>query len=616
MACRLLLLVLLFAPPGFAEEASDTGAAPATTDTRPSIEHLQQLARDGAPELALRLVDQQQPAISLDTLKSWSELESMRLQLLQILERHEDRLKRLRQDLANPIIQRLQGTYPLWLKTELARTLLQLGRYRDALKPLRHLLWYDNPYAESEHYAEWRRLVIRAYLGLNRLDDAQRAMQRYFQDYGDTQNTDLEWQLQQASLLLRTHRPADAIPLLDGIGRSDARGLLLLAQFQAKVYSADKIHKELQANLANPNLTDQDRDTYRLVQYLLDKTRLNLPGELQSLQVLLSQESLKLPLALFPVTDTDLSADNLWDLYTQWGKQLANAAGLLRGDDNAWYLEADQRSGKHPRQAMALLSVLGFHARDQVHREQALEAIAALLDKQDKGLELISKLFLAPRHFPRLQIVPRSIRYGLVDYALSRARLDMAARYMETLPQPPKGEDDFAWQLRRARILILGGQYEEGGYILTGLIETPDELAPERVDALMQVLFDLQNIQQHPLALKLFSQLQQRRLPPKTAREILFWKAESYEKLGQYESAAWLFLESAKPLDDKYDPWFETATYRAGDAMLTAGLLDDARRQFTRLLHITSSETRRAVLRQKLQQILLKQNAARATGGK
>ena len=594
----------------------DQAPVPLQQDTHPSIQHLQQLARAGAPELALRLVDRQQPPIALDNLKLWSQLENLRLQLLEILDRHQARLKRLQDDLDNPIVKRLEGTYPLWLKTQKAKTLLQLGRYTEALKPLRELLWYDNPYAESEHYAEWRRLIIRAYLGLNQLDDAQRAMQRYFQDYGDTQNTDLEWQLQQASLLIRTGRPGDAIPLLEGIGRSDARGLLLLAQFRAKLFSADKIRDQIKTDLENTYLTDQDRNTYRLVDYLIDTAQLDIASQVGSLQLLLSQDELKVPLALFPVSEADLSADKLWDLNERWGYQLANQAGLLLGDDAAWYLQASNRLAKQPGQAVALLTVLGFHARDEVHRQQALEAIATQLDKQDNGLELIQRLFQSPQHFTRLQQVPRNIRYRLVDYALSRARLDMAARFMETLPQPPAGEDDFAWQLRRARILILGGQYQEGAAALRAIIQSPAELAPERTDALMQVLFDLQNVEQHKIALALFTQMEQRSLPAKLVREINFWKAESYEKLGQYESAAWLFLKSAKPLDDQYDPWFETATYRAGDAMLKAGLLDDARHQFNRLLRITANQNRRTVLRQKLQQILLKQNAAKAGDGR
>ena len=115
--------------------------------------------------------------------------------------------------------------------------------------------------------------------------------------------------------------------------------------------------------------------------------------------------------------------------------------------------------------------------------------------------------------------------------------------------------------------MILGGQYNKGEAVLYELLANHDSLEPKEIDPFMQVVFDFQNVDEHHRALKLVEQLQAYPLTPKVHREIIFWRAESLQALGDYEQAAYLFLKSARPLDNVIDPWFHTASFRAAESM-------------------------------------------------
>ena len=310
----------------------------------------------------------------------------------------------------------------------------------------------------------------------------------------------------------------------------------------------------------------------------------------------------------FPDVKKYVDVDKLWQVYQDFGFQIANQDNLLRGDDEAWYLKAGNLFEQKPLYAKVLYVVLAFNAQQQYHKTIAFQQLIILLEKNKTELELINKLFMKSRRITDIEQVPAIVRYRLVDYALSRADLKSAAKLMEKLQQPPEGEEVFDWGLRRARILILGGQYEEGFQVLNELAKAAEEITESQIDQYMQVVFDLQNIQQHGLALSAFSKLDQYPLNVKLQREIAYWKAESFQAKGEYEQAAYLYLKSAKPLDNTYDPWYHTASFKAAESLAQAGLIDDARRRYVLLLKITASAARKAVIRQRLQQLRLQQS--------
>jgi hypothetical protein len=101
-------------------------------------------------------------------------------------------------------------------------------------------------------------------------------------------------------------------------------------------------------------------------------------------------------------------------------------------------------------------------------------------------------------------------------------------------------------------------------------------------------------------------------------REIYYWKAESKYELQLYDQAAMLYMKSAKAGDATMsDLWAQSARFKASDALLKAELYDDAQHAYTELLRITASDSRKRLIRQKLQHIrLLRSNDAREASEK
>ena len=93
-------------------------------------------------------------------------------------------------------------------------------------------------------------------------------------------------------------------------------------------------------------------------------------------------------------------------------------------------------------------------------------------------------------------------------------------------------------------------------------------------------------------------------------REIFFWKAESLFALEDYAGAAWLYLRSAMMADQTESAlWAQSARFKAAGALVKAGLYDDAQTMYTELLRFIASDSRKALIKQHIQQIRLLRNA-------
>jgi hypothetical protein len=134
----------------------------------------------------------------------------------------------------------------------------------------------------------------------------------------------------------------------------------------------------------------------------------------------------------------------------------------------------------------------------------------------------------------------------------------------------------------------------------------------DKVDRYLQVVFDLQSIEQHALALRLLDLLPLEKMDAKLQRELYYWKAESEAALEQHAQAAWLYLKSALTTDASMsDLWAQSARFKAAGELTSAGLYDDANLAYSELLAITVSKSRKILIQQKLQQLRLLSNAAK-----
>lgn len=576
------------------------------TITFESLAQLDELSFLGVPALALSLLEQEQIKHQPFTV-DWYAFEYKRIGLLSSLERWSDIIERAQWlfDSASPgkhITRRVR----LWFETQQVMAKLQLKQSEQALLQLQNLIWRTKVENKGDALlAVWRRLVIRAYLQQQRDNDARRALLRYDQDY-ETDKTDIDWMLLQAQVLLRTQRPKQAILLLQQISTddaTDAEALLLIAKLQYQPDKAPRIKQQIQEKINGVALSYADRWAYAYVAWQAAKIMSDAQAQIANLELMLTLD------LTYPVFDEHykVNADDLWVMYAAVGMTIANQHGLLFGDDEQWQQLSDKLLVSEPEKALALNAALVLQANTMSSLlSQQHKTIVEILEQRDNGLELINQLYLHSVKVSDVGVLSAEVRFRLVDYALSEGGYYEAALIMSSLDEPPQGKTLFDWRMRKARVLVLQGEYEQSETLIRSTFAEKATISRAELDRYIQVVFDFQTVQQHQKALRLFALLDIDSLDEKLRRELYFWKAESYSALQKYDRAAMFYLESAYAVSGaNSDLWAQSARFKAAQALVQAGIYSDAENVFSTLLQITASDSRKALINQNLQKIRL-----------
>ncbi len=567
-----------------------------------ALEQVAQLARLGAPQLALRRIDAAQPDVQ-SSLSEWMAWEQERLHILDSQNMHAELVRRVD---ARPAA--IDGRFERIAVQLKADAQLELGQPEAARATVRSLLWSTNAEPESGEVQRWRRLIVRSYLTENRNADAQLALSRYRQDFGD-ENADWRWL--SARVALQAGDAEHSLRLLSHDDSGQGRLLRLAAELQLAPGKVTAIEEAAAREAEKNDQVGLQRAFWGLAARAAGqagKPEAEIRHLERALSVASDQQSMDLQL--------DLSADRLWAAYQALGQNIGNQEQRLLGDDEDWYFPAVDAVTSDPLRARILFAVLAEHGSSVEHRTLAHEYLVALLDDLPQGEILIRRIYLESRRFESADDVPPVIRHRLVDDALEAGQLHAASRLMDSLAVPPSGGDQFEWNLRRVRVNVLTGNADAGIELLARLL-TDEELSwtRERIDRLLQVVFDLQALGKHEPALEVFAALAGKSLEPLQMRELLFWMADSRLALEEYELAAHLYLRSAVHLDPlAMDPWAQTARYEAARALARAGLTSDARRIFTSLQRATQDPARKAVLESEIQRLRLLGDAGGAGG--
>lgn len=569
---RWVLVLLLFcAPPVFAGDSE--------------LMRIERLASAGASELALQLLDQEQ--IHLKDPAAWARWEQVRIELLAQAERWQELQQRV-QDLPGNV----PANFLRWARGQQVRANLALGQGEHAIGILRRLIWSAGN--ETDELPEWRRQLVRAYLDADRPADAATAVLRYEQDYGPT---DPDWRRLRARVLLANDRPQEARALLGDDRAPEAQALYLLAAMRSGALTPQETAQRAATQAQRAGIARTVRAELWVV---AARAQAALGAYEEQLQALAN--------AIGAGGSTGLLAadgSTLWETFRQYGRVLGNQRQLLTGNDDDWLRAGQAVAPRHPLRASALYAVLTATGSPSGKRT-AHARLALLLEAQPQGTALLRAMYIKRNADADLSDLPAPVCLRLADVALANSDFPLASRLMGNLSEPPVGAEQWFWQLRRARILILGGDYEGGADALSQLLDRNRELSRDQLDRLMQVLFDLQRVGAHARALELFAKLPLPEESLKLRREVLYWRADSHKALGEYAKAAQLYLESAwLPGAEKTDQWSQTAQYQAADALAQAGLTNDARRIYQRLLALTTDSGRRAVLNSRLQQLSL-----------
>lgn len=579
---RIGLLFLVAVSAGSAE-ALDAGG----------LRDLAQLARLGAPQLALRRMDAEQPAPD-ENLVDWMAWEQERLQILHNQGMHQELVERLA-SLPDAVEERFLRL-ALSLKAD---ALLQLGEADRSRATARELLWFHNAAAEPLELETWRRLIVRSYVLENRSEDAGLALLRYRQDFGGEA---AEWRWLNARVMLQSGRAQAAFRLLENDASPEGQLLRMVAELAAFPDRAVRIEAAAVKAAKETELPGLQGAYWALAAQAA--RRANKPFE----QVRYLETALSLP------TERELThallevdADYLWESYLELGKQIGNQEQRLIGSDEDWYFPATEALEKDPLRARVMFSVLGEFGSSAESRSVAHGYLVGMLDELPNGKVLVRRLYLESARYSDARKLPPVIRHRLIDEALQAGDLQTASRLMEGLSAPATGADAFEWELRRARVYIYTGEVNTGVRMLEKLLSKQDQQWDDkRIDRFLQVVFDLQTVQQHQQALLLFSAVLEKPVDEQQRRELLFWMADSLQALEKYDEAAYLYLKSAALQDPMaMDPWAQTARYHAAKALVEAGLLEDARQIYSSLLRATRDASRRAVLENEIQRLHL-----------
>jgi hypothetical protein len=561
---------------------------PACAADNAELERVHALTKGGATQLALRLLDQHQPAATQT--KAWMQWEKERYALYRAQRNWVQLAER-----ASNLPADLPPEFVHWAKAEAARAHLSASDAEGARRVLRNLLWQEQ--GSRDERADWRQLVIRSYLIENNVNDALTAVQQYRADF---QVNSAAWRQLEATILIRAGKPKEAYALVGGIKTHDGQLLTLLAGLQGDMLPpAMVLTRALSLAEETRNKPVLNHQAWLLVAEAA--TRANDPlRRIYALErALTDAREHAAPDALLAA-----NADDLWQAYERYAEAEGNEARLLVGNDAAWLKKAEAYKRDDALPARAFYAFLLGHAGLDTRKLAQQRFTDSLIE--DGRAEVLRALYSASRRYPDLKAVPEYTRYRLAGQALADYDIAFAARLMQGLENPPAGEDPDSWALRRARVLIYAGDQRGALQLLNGILAGKKKLDDAFAERYIQVLFDLQAAEHHTQAIALLEAVFQLATNPRIQRESLYWTADSKAALGEHQQAAELYLRSATyqhPTGG--DMWGQTARYHAAEELGKAGLTQDARLVYQALLRHADDAKQRAVIERNIQQLWL-----------
>jgi len=553
-----------------------------------ALERIRALTKGGATQLALRLLDQYQPAATQT--EAWMLWEKERYALYRAQHNWAPLAER-----ATSLPAGLPPEFVHWAKTEAARARLSANDAEGARRVLRDLLWQEQ--GSRDERAEWRQLVIRSYLIENNVSDALTALQQYHEDF---QVSSPAWRQLEATILIRAGKPKEAYALVGDIKTHDGQLLTLLAGLQGEMLPpATVLTRALSLAEETRNKPALNHQAWLLVAEAAERANDPLRRMYALERALTNAREHAAPDALLAA-----NADDLWQVYEDYAEAVGNEARLLVGNDAAWLKKAESYQRDDAMQARAFYAFLSGHAGIETRKLAQQRFTDSLIE--DGRAEVLRALYTTSRRYPDLKAVPEYARYQLADQALAGYDITFAARLMQGLENPPAGEDPDSWALRRARVLIYAGDQSGAVQLLNGILAGKKNLDDAFAERFIQVLFDLQAAGQHTQVIALLETVFQLNKNPRIQRECLYWMADSKAALGEHQQAAELYLRSATyqhPTGG--DMWGQTARYHAAEELGKAGLTQDARLVYQALLRHADDAKQRAVIERNIQQLWL-----------
>jgi tetratricopeptide (TPR) repeat protein len=564
---RLLLL-------GWAVLAAGTASA-SDEFTQQTLEPIDALLASQAWQLALRSIDAaQRDAVTAQ----WQDLERRRLLAyahLPDVAALSDRVAKLPAD--TPV------EFRRWALTQLLEAAFaahDLTRAQAALDQLSDI-------SDAVDTKLWRVRLVRAYADSGQLDNALSAFAPLA---GDSDARALR-----AELLVRGGHAREAFETVAGLKSPEAALWRVIAAKQLGLYAADDVVRELALLVRKL----KGRADLQRIAWLV---RADAAGEVGQLarRVNSLEQAFRLdpkPAAgVYPTTP-----DDLWSAYFAFARHIAETEDLSVGP--AAIARADAYRKGNPYAARALYAWSAVEANSADVRAVAQERLVAALSAG--GLDAVTRALYPQSTRMTVADVPDAVRRALMTEALARHDLPAAAKFARDLDAAPPDMSERDWTLRRARLMLYGGEEKAAVELLDRLV-TEDDFDVEFARRYLQVVFDLQAMNEHGDALRLLDSVYTRVDDADLHRELLFWEAQSAAALKHYANAAALYLRSARfGGKDGSDRWGQSARYRAADVLAKGGMTKDAEAVYRGLLKETPDPDQRVLIEQNIERLWL-----------
>jgi len=505
-----------------------------------------------------------------------------------LLER-QAQLNQLTNEIAGAF-EKAQGALRVELGLRLGDILLRTNKPHEARKVFETLA--EEVAGDTGIHQQILERIVRADFHEGRYPEALRAARDVEIQYSPDQPS---WRKLLGMVLLASGESAEAATVLNELSSVEARLWGVYARWMDETLSSGAALIEI----GEIKIPADDRRVAALRSAMIVKIANAL--EFADTRVLALEALVQSPVELPPLVQID-APGWLIETYSALAEPLIGEAELSLNNPEGitGYLNRPDSQSDVGRRAVAV-SLLRL-ARD--HTSSDVITLWLIHHLIEQGLNrLITFFFIdGPLGVDLKQLHPEAIML-LVDETLRVNDLPLAARLQSLMDGPPAGVDHGAWTVRTARILILGGEAVRGAHQLGEWLAGIQQITPDSLDRVMQIMFDLQFIGEHRLALKLFEVAAPLAQTEGHRRELFFWSAQSFYEIGDFALSAAYYLESARLAGERNPFWEKSALYQAAQALESALFYDDAAKVYNRLLGSSPDPKMQAKLRYRLAQI-------------
>ncbi|HCK75646.1 MAG TPA: hypothetical protein DHW07_00715 [Gammaproteobacteria bacterium] len=483
-----------------------------------------------------------------------------------------------------------QGDLRLELGLRLGDLLLRTGNPERARAVFQQLLAQDIPRAGAVQ--QLRQRIVLSYFDEGRFYDAADLAEHLTSDFGSDQPS---WLLLRALIALSQARPDEALALLSEEVSVEAGLWRVFAGWKAKELSATAALVAI-GKIKVPADTGEILALRSAMIALIAESPEHARTRAGALESLVQKPS-ALPELLKIDTKLELLAT-----YAEIARMTLAQEGISLDELEAvWNYLGKKGSGYALSQRALGMSLLLQEKATGKPLSADSWLIRHLIETGVPGL--IPVFFGDEGIAAEIETVSQTSLMLLVDEALRREDLPSAARLQARIAAPVPGIDPDTWAVRTARIHVLGGNVELGAQQLGDWLSSLEGLSPASIDRAMQIMFDLQFIGEHRLALDLFQLIAPLARTPGHRRELFYWSGQSWVGLKDYGRGAAFFLESARLSGEQHPFWRKSALYQAAQALESAALYGDAAKVYKELLGGSREPKMQARLRYRLAQI-------------